>query len=39
MLGPFLADKLFESIEQKTALDAQIDIKRFYKKLGIRLDS
>jgi len=39
MLGPFLADKLFESIENKSALDAQIDIKRFYKKLGIHLDS
>lgn len=39
MLGPFLAQKLFESIENKTTLDTQIDIKRFYKKLGILLDS
>lgn len=39
MLGPVLAKALFDSIETNEPLDNQIDIKRFYKKLGIRLDS
>ena len=39
MLGPVLAKSLYDAIENNIPLDAQIDIKRCYKKLGIRLDS
>jgi glycine oxidase len=32
MLGPFLANQLFQNIENNNPLDAEIDIHRFYKK-------
>ena len=35
LLGPFLAKSLFDSIEQKTDLDPNIDIKRYYKKMQL----
>ncbi len=36
MLGPWLAKALFEKIESNIDLDPNINIERFYKKLGIR---
>lgn len=36
MLGPWLANVLFDSIENKVDLDANLSIERFYKRLGIK---
>ncbi len=36
MLGPWLANALFQKIEKDIALDSNINIARFYKKLGIK---
>lgn len=35
LLGPFLAKSLYDAIEQKTELDQNIDIKRYYKKMQL----
>ncbi|GLB47726.1 NAD(P)/FAD-dependent oxidoreductase [Neptunitalea lumnitzerae] len=32
MIGPYVADKLIQNIEHQTALDTEIDIKRFKKR-------
>ena len=32
MFGPYLSNELFQNIENKTPLDSEIDIHRFYKK-------
>lgn len=36
MLGPWLANALFQNIENAIPLDSNINISRFYKKLGIK---
>lgn len=36
MLGPWLANALFQKIENNIPLDNNINISRFYKKLGIK---
>lgn len=36
MLGPWLANSLFEAIEKDVPLDISLSIERFYKKLGIK---
>ena len=36
LMGPFLASALLESIENDTALDANIDIARYYKKMNLK---
>ena len=35
LLGPYLADKLFQYIENNVPLDHNVDVKRYYKKLQL----
>ena len=35
LLGPYLADKLINNIENKVPLDKNIDVSRYYKKLQL----
>lgn len=35
LLGPYLADKLIQNIENKVPLDQNIDVSRYYKKLQL----